>query len=192
MKIFNLILLGDPGAGKATQAKYIVNRYPILKEFDFGAWLRARTARDAKKFKIGETMAKGILTPTNLAREKFREVIFKTPNGRGIFFNGNPKMLGEARLVRKWFRESGRENPLVIYLSIPKREMLKRLEIRAREEHRSDDELKHLTNRMKYYEKHIAPTVKFFQEVFQYKKVSGVGTREAVRKRLIRCIKSHI
>ncbi|MBI2888372.1 MAG: nucleoside monophosphate kinase [Candidatus Liptonbacteria bacterium] len=188
-KIFNLILLGDPSAGKATQARRLLKEYPLLQEFDFGGWLRSlKSARARSAFKFGETSGKGMLTPTHLARAKFKEVIFNTPKKRGVFFNGNPKMLGEAKLVYRWFREAGRTDPLAIYLSIPRKEMLKRVGIRARIEKRSDDEMEHLKNRMKYYAKNIPAVVVFLKSHYRFKKVSGIGTREKVYVRLV----SHI
>lgn len=192
-KIFNLILLGDPSAGKATQAKRILKKYPRLQEFDFGGWLRSlKGARARNAFKVGETSGKGMLTPTNLARAKFKEVIFHTPKTRGVFFNGNPKMLGEAKLVYTWFREAGRTDPLAMYLSIPKKEMLKRVRLRARIEKRSDDEMKHLKNRMKYYAKNIPAVVSFLKSHYRFKTISGMGTRGEVYARLVAYIEKEL
>jgi adenylate kinase len=184
----NIILLGDPTAGKATQATSLTKKYG-LREFDLGDWLRKlKTSEAKKKFKVSETTAKGILAPTDMAREKFKEIIFKTPKAKGIFFNGNPKMLGEAKLMRGWFREAGRRDPIVMYLSIPKREMLSRITIREREEGRSDDAAAHLKNRMKYYAKDIPETVAFLRKHYAFKKISGLGTRAEVFKRLVETI----
>ena len=186
--VFNLILLGDPTAGKATQAKRLVRRYP-LREFDFGEWLRNLKSKSArKKFRMSERVEKGILAPTELAQMKFKEVIFKTPRSRGIFFNGNPKKFVEAKAMYKWFRDAGRPDPLVVYLSIPKREMLKRIEIRERTERRSDDRSSHVRNRMNYYARDIRAVVSFLKGKYRFKKISGLGTRDEVYKRLI----SHI
>ena len=186
---FNLILLGDPGAGKATQGRRLSKKYN-LRDFDFGQWLRNLDARGQKKYKVKETAGKGMLTPTNLARAKFREVIFDTPKSKGILFDGNPKMAGEARLMYKWFREAGRSRPLVIYLSIPKKEMLKRTDIRVKIEKRSDDYANHLANRMKYYRKNIAATVAYLRRVCTFKKISGFGTRDQVFRRLVHTIEA--
>jgi adenylate kinase len=180
---FNLIFLGDPAAGKATQAAALLARYPLLQEFDFGNWLRGLSPREAKKVRFEYTM-KGNLTPTQFARAKFKEVIFTTPKDRGVFFNGNPKMVGEAKLVWKWFREARRTDPIVVYLAIPKEEVLKRIGIRVSEEGRSDDRMEHLRNRMKYYKKDIAAVVRFFKAKYRFKTVSGIGTRAQVSARL--------
>ncbi len=187
-KPWNLILLGDPAAGKATQAKRLVKRYS-LREFDFGEWLRRPKGSHAKQaLRAKRTVARGILAPTQLARAKFKEVIFTTPKTKGVFFNGNPKMLGEAKLMYAWFRQAGRSDPLVIYLSIPKKDMFKRVGIRERVEKRTDDRTRHLQNRMQYYARDIKAVVAFLKNRYRFKKISGLGTRDQIYQRLI----SHI
>lgn len=185
----NIILLGDPTAGKGTQAGPLAKRYS-LREFDFGNWLRNLTGNERKRFQIATKSEKGILTPTALARAKFKEVIFGTPASEGILFNGNPKMLGEAKLVWKWFREAGRRDPIVIYLGIPKAELMKRIAIRAQEEKRPDDAMRNLMNRMKYYEKHIPAALVFLKTKYRYKAVSGLGTRKEVFARIMDAIRT--
>lgn len=189
MQPFNLILLGDPTAGKATQGRVLVKKYP-LREFDFGEWLRQQGKKVRAVSRFDETTAKGILTPTEVARAKFKEVIFKTPKAKGVFFNGNPKMLGEAKLVHAWFKEAGRTDPYVVYLAVPKREIVKRIGIRKKTEQRSDDAAHHLKNRMKYYAKDIPAVMKFFKTKYHVVKISGLGTRSEVSKRLIKTIES--
>jgi adenylate kinase len=179
----SLILLGDPGAGKATQGKRLVRKYPF-REFDFGEWLRSLKSPAARRKYHVEEILRGILAPTHLAKIKFREVILKTPKSKGIFFNGNPKMEGEAKAVVSAFRKARRPDPLVIYLKIPKGEMLKRLEIRARK----DDTREYLENRMRYYKEHLRPMVAYFKTRYNVVTISGAGTEETVFKRIVTAI----
>jgi adenylate kinase len=184
---FNLILLGDPGAGKATQGDRLVKKYP-LREFDFGQWLRDINNSDMRqRYKVERTMQKGILAPTTLAKTKFRQVILDTPKRQGVFFNGNPKMVGEARVMLKTFRDAGRQDPLAIYLYIPQAEMLRRIQSRKHQA-RSDDQKEHLKNRMEYYRKHIRPTVAFLKEHYSFSRINGVGTEAEVFRRLVEAI----
>ncbi len=190
--VFNLILLGDPTAGKATQAVRLLKEYSFLQEFDLGAWLRSLKTDKVEEQRIKMITGKGILVPTQFARAKFKEVIFSTPPSKGIFFDGNPKMLGEAKLIYKWMKEAKRTDPLVIYLSIPRREILKRLGIREANEGRADDRLQSLKNRLKYYARDIPAVVRFFKKHYSFKKISGLGTRAEVYKRLITHIKKEL
>jgi adenylate kinase len=182
---FNLILLGDPGAGKATQGVRLVKKYPFLREFDFGQWLRGlKTPAARRKYHVETRTNRGILAPADLARKMFRKVILETPSHKGVFFNGNPKMVSEAKTMIKAFKDTGRNDPLFIYLYIPQTEMLKRIQGR-KGQFRSDDEAQHLRNRMEYYKEHIRPTISVLKERYGLRQVDGVGTQQEVFRRLV-------
>lgn len=177
---FNLILLGDPGSGKATQGARLVRRYP-LREFDLGEWLRGNAENPDLKHVLQRTTFRGHLAPGDLAKAMFQKVIFTTPKSKGVFFNGNPRALGEAKLVLRWFRESGRSRPLVLYIRVTEEEMLKRLTKRGR----MDDTAEGLKNRMSYYRRNVKPTFEFFKTRCYSKEISGVGTRDQIFRRLV-------
>lgn len=182
---FNLILLGDPGAGKATQGVRLVKRYPFLREFDFGQWLRdLKTPAERRKYHVETRTSRGILAPADLARQMFRKVILETPPEKGVFFNGNPKMVSEAKTMVSAFRKAKRSDPLFIYLGISQKEMLGRIQSRKGQS-RSDDQAEHLKNRMKYYKDHIQPTVDLLKSKYEFKRVSGLGTEQEVFRRLV-------
>ncbi|RJP44607.1 nucleoside monophosphate kinase [Candidatus Parcubacteria bacterium] len=186
-KLFNLILLGDPASGKATQGRRLVRRYGLY-ELDMGR--EVRRASVMKRYDYGRTVARGKLAPTRLVRSILRRAIAIAPQNKGILFNGAPKMVGEAKLVSKWLSEHGRLDPIVVYVGIPIRETMRR--IRWRREYvggklrkRDDDDVLALQNRAKYYQTEIKKTVAFFRERYKFKKVSGLGTRSEVYKRII-------
>ena len=60
----NIILLGDPAAGKATQAKLLVKKYKLY-DFDMGAELMRRRKKDRALDKMLRVYNdEGKLTPT--------------------------------------------------------------------------------------------------------------------------------
>jgi adenylate kinase len=177
---FNLILLGDPGAGKATQGAKLVKKYPFLREFDFGVWLRAVKEPELKN-RLGKTTHRGHLAPGDVAKMMFRKVIFTTPKNKGVFFNGNPRAVGEAKMMLKWFKEVGRPYPLVIYIRVTQKEMLQRLKKRGR----FDDAAAQLKNRMSYYRRNVKPTFELLKTRCHTKEISGLGTRQEVFRRLV-------
>src|SRR4051812_29818915 len=95
----NLILLGDPGAGKATQAAYFAKKYKMF-DYDMGRELTLLREKD-KSVNAAQkrTADKGILTPTAIVRKLNKDTINKLPKDKGILFDGHPKMLGEAKLI---------------------------------------------------------------------------------------------
>jgi adenylate kinase family enzyme len=181
-----IILLGDIAAGKATHSHFLRRNYGCI-ELDMGRELRRMKKNHPKTAELlAGTMDRGKLAQTELVREIIQKFISRTPKNRGILFDGTPKMIGEARLVRKWLAESGRtsENILVLYLKISKAEMIKRMHLRGAAEKRSDDTLAAVQNRIKYYKKNISAVSDFFKKHYAYKTVSSMGSIPQVEKNI--------
>lgn len=192
---FNIILLGDPAAGKATHGAFLAKKYRLY-DLDMGRELRGLEHNTAlrKKYKLDQTLDKGKLTPTQLVRELLHHKIHSTPKGQGILFDGTPKMLGEAKLVSKWLKAEKRDNILFVYLSIPLKETMRRMTSRktyfkGKFSKRPDDNDKALKNRVAYYKKNISEVVTFFKKQYPFIKISTAGTIPQARKRLIEKLK---
>ncbi|MEY4731562.1 MAG: hypothetical protein RL681_508 [Candidatus Parcubacteria bacterium] len=177
----NIILLGDPAAGKSTQAQRIVKRYR-LHDFDMGFELRKleRDPRIHARYKLRDELRRGNLAPTALARRIIADTLRAVPVSRGILFAGHPKMLGEAKYLDRELRKRKRQDPVVIYLRVPAREMY----ARARKRGRSDDTLAAVQNRLRYYEKNIRPALAFYRSRYTFRQISGLGTRDEVFRRI--------
>lgn len=182
---FNLILLGDPASGKGTQAARLAKKYHFY-DLDMGREVRKPAA--LAQYDYAKTTALGHLTPTVVVRNIFKRVIATVPSRRGILFNGNPKMINEAKLVARLLARAKRTDPLVIYLRIPVREIFKRADKRNRE----DDSARALRNRERYYKEQITRVVAFFGERYTVKTISGMGTEAAVEKKIEAAIKRHL
>jgi adenylate kinase len=185
-KPFNLILLGDPASGKGTQAARLVKKYHFY-DLDMGKEVRKPAA--LAQYDYSRTTAIGHLTPTAVVRNIFKRVISATPASQGILFNGNPKMINEAKLVVRELSRAGRSDPFVVYLSIPTAEMFSRAE--KRKEYfngklikRDDDSRRALMNRKRYYQKQVSQVVKFFKGRYHFQRVSGIGTEAEVWARI--------
>ncbi|MBL8030085.1 MAG: nucleoside monophosphate kinase [Candidatus Doudnabacteria bacterium] len=192
----NLILLGDPAAGKATHAKYLCEAFNMY-DLDMGKELRNIKYRKSNiKNILANTLDKGKLTPTDIVRKILYEKIHSTPKNKGILFDGTPKMIGEAKLVTKWLKAEGRSNPLVIYMSIPMAETIKRMtqrkeDFKGKFSKRADDDKKALENRVKYYRENISEVVKYFKTIYSYKKISSNAPVPRVRKVLVKIIENN-
>lgn len=192
-----IILLGDPAAGKATQAEKLCREHNLY-DFDMGKELtRVRTKDEAISGVLKKNYDKGKLTPTKIVREILKTTIAKIPASRGILFDGHPKMLGEAKLVNSLLAKQNRPAPLVIYLSIPIEETVKRMHDRVgyfagKYGKRADDNDAALKNRVKYYRKNIAEVIEYFSNRYQYHKISAMGTRAEVQKRVAKIVDEYL
>ncbi len=195
-KPLNIILLGDPAAGKATHAKYLCERFNMY-DLDMGMELRRIKKQEVRsKYNLKGTLDKGKLTPTKLVRKILRDKIMAVPKTKGILLDGTPKMLGEAKLVAKWLKQKKSSLPLVIYMSIPTKETVRRMTERKEDfagkfGKRTDDTPKALQERVKYYRKNITSVINFFKTVYKYKQISSNAPVPKVRKILVEIINEY-
>lgn len=190
----NVILLGDPASGKGTQAERIEKLYGLYN-LDMGREIRRPAMR--KKFDYAKTTAMGKLTPTAVVGEVFTHIIRRVPSKQGILLNGTPKMINEAKLVKRLFKQHGRRDPVVIYLTIPTAEVIRRMEKRTeyldgKLVRRDDDTVRALKNRRKYYKDQVSQVVLFFKKNYTVKSVSGMGSESVVAERIANVIKRYI
>lgn len=123
----DLILLGLPGAGKGTQAEYLVEEYNV-PHISTGDIFRAATKNEtplgleAKKY-----MDAGELVPdevtNNIVKERLQEEDVKD----GFLLDGYPRTLNQSEALRDNLQELGRELDAVIYLNVPKDILVERL-----------------------------------------------------------------
>lgn len=212
----NLIILGPSGSGKGTQAEILARRFG-LKVLDGGEYLRKLMASKGKESRrLAKKMNKGNLAPTDIIRDWMEKQIFSKPVSRGLIFSGQPRMIGEAKLTFKWFKESGRTLPLVIFLKVSIREVLKRLEKRyicskckkvytlialpdkpckacgGEIIKRTDDVPKMIRNRLAYFKTQVAQTLKFFKSKGILIEVNGEQSVEETHKEIIRKIEKYL
>jgi len=187
----NIILLGDPAAGKATHGKFLARKYNLY-DLDMGRELRSLEHNQAlrKKYRLDKTLDSGKLTPTELVRSLLHDKIQSTKKTKGILFDGTPKMLGEAKLVSNWLKQEKRGNIIFVYLSIPLKETMRRMTsrktyFRGKFSKRPDDNNRALKNRINYYQKNISQVVKYFKKLYPFMKISTLGSIPEAKKRLI-------
>ncbi len=193
----NIILLGDPAAGKATHGRFLAEKYRLY-DLDMGRELRGLEHNKIlrKKYRLDKTLDSGKLTPTELVRNLLRDRIHATAKTQGILFNGTPKMLGEAKLVAKWLRAEKRDRVLFIYLTISLKETIRRMTsrktyFRGKFSKRPDDNNQALKNRIAYYKKNITEVVAFFKKLYPFAEISTAGTILAAKKRLLESVKKY-
>lgn len=99
-KPLRIILLGAPGAGKGTQAQYLVREFGI-PQISTGDMLRR--AVDAKTLlgqKAKEIMDKGQLVPDEIMIPLVKERIAAHDCARGFLFDGFPRTIPQADALK--------------------------------------------------------------------------------------------
>ncbi len=192
-----MVILGDPGSGKATQAAHFAKKYS-MDDFDMGRELTLLRKKNAALERVQtRTADRGYLTPSHIVQGILKKRILQTSAKRGILFDGHPKMAQEAKLVSKLLQQVHRTPPLVIYIKISNEEIIKRTALRkgytkTQLNRRLDDTAAGLRNRAAYYRKNIRAAVNFFKSKYKFVTISGTGTRQQVRQRIQKVIDSYL
>lgn len=118
-----LILLGPPGAGKGTQAGFIIEKYGI-PQISTGDMLRAavkagtQLGLEAKKF-----MDSGGLVPDEVIIGLVKERITQSDCANGFLFDGFPRTIPQADAMKN----AGVDLDFVVEIDVDDAEIVKRL-----------------------------------------------------------------
>ncbi len=118
-----ILLLGLPGAGKGTQAQFLIDRYRI-PQISTGDMLRAAMkANSPLGGEVRSYMDRGALVPDHLVIELVKERI-KAPDCKtGFIMDGFPRTLPQAEALR----QAGIDINFVIEIEVGDGEILRRM-----------------------------------------------------------------
>src|SRR5258706_11283022 len=118
-----IILLGMPGAGKGTQARFLIEKFNI-PQISTGDMLRAAIkdgaplGLEAKKF-----MDRGALVPDNIVIELVKQRVKAPDCAKGFIIDGFPRTIPQAEALRR----AGIDVDCVIEIDVSDDEILRRL-----------------------------------------------------------------
>lgn len=118
-----LILLGSPGVGKGTQAKYITERYHI-PQISTGDILRAAIAAETPLGKqVKQIMNEGRLVPDDTMIQLIKERVQQPDCKKGFLLDGFPRTIPQAESLQ----QNHIDIDFVIEIALPEEEVIKRL-----------------------------------------------------------------
>jgi adenylate kinase len=118
-----ILLLGLPGAGKGTQARYLSAKYGI-PQISTGDMLRAATqAGTALGKEAKDYMNRGVLVPDPLVIELVKQRVRQPDAATGFIFDGFPRNIAQAEALR----EAGVDIDAVVELRVDDDEILRRM-----------------------------------------------------------------
>ena len=169
----NIILFGPPGAGKGTQAKYLVNK---LNNFQIstGELLREEIHKNSKIGKIiTKDMDDGKFISDEIVNKLIKDVIFDPSKKNKFIFDGYPRSISQAENLNLLLNESNQKIDYIFFLNVDKETIFKRIEKRKIEEKRSDDELDTIIKRYDKYMETTRPVLDFYSKNPQFKEIDG-------------------
>ena len=118
-----ILLLGVPGAGKGTQAQFLMARYGI-PQISTGDMLRSAIRAGTPLGLSAKTfMDKGALVPDQLVTELVKERIMEPDCVQGFIMDGFPRTLPQADALRN----AGIDIDFVIEIAVADEEILRRM-----------------------------------------------------------------
>lgn len=204
----NIILLGPPGAGKGTQARYLVDDRNMI-QLSTGDMLREAKDSGSQMGKIvADVMARGDLVTDEIVIGLIRERLEGDKQG-GFIFDGFPRTLAQADALADLLAENGEKLDAVVEMQVDDEALVARITARStcgdcgevyndltrpqpadgkcsncggsNFTRRADDNEESLRNRLMEYYKKTSPLIGYYYAKGDLRPVNGLGAIDDVK-----------
>lgn len=180
----NIILFGPPGAGKGTQAKYLVKK---LNNFQIstGDILREeiKNNSDIGK-KIIDVMNDGRFVSDDIVNQLLEKQVFDPSKKNKLIFDGYPRSINQAKNLDLLLDSSNQKIDFVFFLNVNKETIIKRIQKRKILEKRSDDELDTILKRYDTYMETTKPVLDFYSKNSNFHEIDGSDEIEQITNKI--------
>ena len=158
-----LLLIGPPGSGKGTQGERLSQRLDI-EHIAAGDLLRAEVAAETPLGRqVQAFMQRGDLVPDVVILSLLLPKVLAAAEANGYLLDGFPRSVEQAVEARKLAEQAGASPDAVVYLDVPREELVRRILARAEVEGRSDDNPETVANRLKVFDDATLPLVDYYR-----------------------------
>ena len=169
----NLIIFGPPGAGKGTQAKYLVKKLNSL-QVSTGDMLREEINKDSEiGKKIINYMNDGKFVDDEIVNKLLEKIIFDPKNANKLIFDGYPRTINQAKNLENLLIKSNQKIDYVFFLNVDKQAIVKRIEKRKILEKRSDDDSSTILKRYDTYMEVTKPVLDYYSKNQNFHEIDG-------------------
>jgi adenylate kinase len=123
----NIILVGAQGSGKGTQADMLEAALGIPHVASGDLFRKAFDEQTELGMKAKVYLDRGELVPDDITVAMVLNRLSEPDCKRGVLLDGFPRTIAQAQVLDKGLQDIGRQIDLVIYLSVPRQELLDRL-----------------------------------------------------------------
>ena len=169
----NIILFGPPGAGKGTQAKYLVKK---LKGYQVstGDILREEIKKDTDiGKKIINNMNEGKFVSDEIVNSLLKNYIFDPNKKEKLIFDGYPRSLRQAKNLDLLLNDSNQKIDHIFFLNVNKETIVERIKKRKVLEKRSDDDLATILKRYDTYLETTRPVLDYYSKNSNFHQIDG-------------------
>ena len=169
----NIILIGPPGSGKGTQAKFLVGKLNSF-QVSTGDMLREeiKNNTDIGK-KIINNMNNGKFVDDEIVNKLLESVIFDTSKKNKLIFDGYPRTINQAKNLESLLSKSNQKLDYIFFLNVNKDSIIKRIEKRKILEKRIDDDANTILKRYDTYMDITKPVLDYYSKNPNFHEVDG-------------------
>ena len=180
----NIILFGPPGAGKGTQAKYLVKKINGF-QISTGEMLRDEIRKDSEIGKIIiNDMNDGKFVSDEIVNKLIKTLVFDPQKKNKLIFDGYPRSINQAKNLNLLLDDSNQKIDCIFFLNVNKETIIKRIEKRKIIEKRSDDELNTILKRYDTYMETTRPVLDFYSKKTNFHEIDGTLEIDEITKKI--------
>ncbi len=179
-----LLIMGPPGAGKGTQARFVADHFSI-PAISTGDIFRANVSQgtplgiEAQKY-----MHAGEYVPDAVTNAMVRDRIAEPDAEPGFLLDGYPRTLAQVEELDGMIADTGHRLDAVVVLTVDQDEIVERLLQRAQTEGRADDTEEVIRRRQEVYAEQTAPLIDVYRDRSLLVEVDGLGEVTEVTERI--------
>ena len=169
----NIILFGPPGAGKGTQAKYLVEKLNGF-QISTGDMLREEIQKDTDIGRmIINDMNDGKFVNDEIVNKLIENALNDDTKKDRLIFDGYPRSLNQAKNLDLLLKNSNQKINFIFFLNVNKDTIIKRIEKRKILESRSDDDSNTIVKRYDTYMETTKPVLDFYSKNSNFYELDG-------------------
>lgn len=210
-----VVLLGPPGAGKGTQARFLEERSGACRLSTGDILRKAVSDQTSVGKKAKECIDQGKLVPDKVMVDLIAERLHAERCVRGFILDGFPRTVAQAEALEHMLGDLGSAIDCALCIQVPRQVIIQRLAGRwacrqcgtlyhavfdppSREgicnrcggelDQREDDRAETVATRLDVYENQTVPLIDYYRKKGLLKEIDGVGSVEEIQGRALRAL----
>ena len=169
----NIIIFGPPGAGKGTQAKFLVKKFNSF-QISTGDILREEINKDTDiGKKIINNMNHGKFVDDKIVNKILEKIIFDKDKKNKLIFDGYPRTINQAKNLENLLEKSDQKLDYIFFLNVSKDSIIKRIKKRKILEKRTDDDFETILKRYDTYMIVTKPVLDYYSKNQNFHEIDG-------------------
>ena len=177
-----IIMFGAPGVGKGTQSKLLSDKLGV-SHLSTGEKFREEIEKNSEYGMMTKSyIDKGELVPDDITIEFVKDILSDEKYKKGCIFDGFPRTINQAEILKKILMKMGKDIHKVINLSADDKVIMDRLLNRGRQ----DDTEEIIKDRLKVYKENTEPLIQYYGNQNLLLDIESSGDEEEVNETILK------